>query len=273
MATPTRTQTASPSLTTSKLGNPDPNSPFKQGDIVFVEPIDKAIKCWRAAMIVPFEEIDPLMNISHLNFDTYIVRFFGENSFTLVTSQNMKHFNQNSQAFQKFVQINPTFQDDPAIIKACVYQNSGYVEKEFKWLLWGKSNLYRSKLGDPVNSIRPVAPAQTLTTQPLKKQESMDIFKDNQGNPLTHLDRQTKLKNILKRINEAKLLSKEFEFEIEALKKKPSLKNLSRVKQGLVSCQKMRGIMQQEIGNVMGIDLAIDLNDKSVGNSKRKKVL
>ncbi|KAJ3091248.1 hypothetical protein HK102_001211 [Quaeritorhiza haematococci] len=113
---------------------------YKGGEVVFVDPLDPLATCWWTAMVVPKAEISRELDVSSMQDNERVVRYFEDNTFSIVNVQELALFDPSTEPFLTFKKKCPGFITQPPVARALTYLKTGELPIRFKWALWGTSS-------------------------------------------------------------------------------------------------------------------------------------
>ncbi|KAJ3210649.1 Small subunit (SSU) processome component [Dinochytrium kinnereticum] len=128
---------------------------LEEGSVVFVVPHKfmkvKDNQIWWPGMIIPLEELDDSIPVKSMNPGSYVVRYFEDNSCSVVSSKALEPFDPENTdpATGNLAKLMNRFgeqavRNHTSIRKALRYVCTGLVPPGFPWALWGCSGLYRT---------------------------------------------------------------------------------------------------------------------------------
>ncbi|KAK9729357.1 hypothetical protein K7432_000326 [Basidiobolus ranarum] len=159
------------SNSTSRIDKQKQATRFEGREVVFVDPLDESAEYWWPAMIVPPTEIDRSMLSRKLEQDECLVRYFEDNKFSVCKDKELTLFQPGKDPFNEFSH-HESFVNDPGVLIALKYLQTGELGKKFMWKLWGKDKNIPPIAAQPSTpSSDPENPPRDTTPDPQTPQQ------------------------------------------------------------------------------------------------------
>ncbi|KAF9202291.1 hypothetical protein BGZ59_002244 [Podila verticillata] len=111
---------------------------FRGRDVVFVDPLDETMGYWWPAMIVPVPEIDSSMEIPSLNPGECLVKYFEDNTYSVVPMTDLQPFVPTTIPFLEYeLAAGQKFLKNGGVVNALAYLETGKVKRKFSWHRFG----------------------------------------------------------------------------------------------------------------------------------------
>ncbi|KAG0010862.1 hypothetical protein BGZ82_003244, partial [Podila clonocystis] len=111
---------------------------FRGRDVVFVDPLDETMGYWWPAMIVPVPEIDSSMEIPSLDPGECLVKYFEDNTYSVVPMTDLQPFVPTTIPFLEYeLAAGQKFLKNGGVVNALAYLETGKVKRKFSWHRFG----------------------------------------------------------------------------------------------------------------------------------------